>query len=221
MEKLRFSYCTLTLMDRRFGVRRVLAHPTMEQWLQSYFVITEHEKSSLQALQQTLMLNVEGWNEQELSLRFIGPFLSLVQFTEFYRFNLFAQRHIGVVIDDTELSGEPDTIIATGYREPEIPMFAFTEYKRQIDPQGDPAGQTLAAMLVGQVLNGNRHPVYGCYVVGSDWRFMLLDGKHYLISRDYSALSDEIYDILRILKALRAIIVDLTASENQSVLSER
>jgi hypothetical protein len=184
-------------------------------------VITEHEKSSLQALQQTLMLNVEGWNEQELSLRFIGPFLSLVQFTEFYRFNLFAQRHIGVVIDDTELSGEPDTIIATGYREPEIPMFAFTEYKRQIDPQGDPAGQTLAAMLVGQVLNGNRHPVYGCYVVGSDWRFMLLDGKHYLISRDYSALSDEIYDILRILKALRAIIVDLTASENQSVLSER
>jgi hypothetical protein len=221
MEKLRFSDCTLTLMDRRFGVRRVLAHPTMEQWLQSYFVITEHEKSSLQALQQTLMLNVEGWNEHELSLRFIGPFLSLVQFTEFYRFNLFAQRHIGVVIDDTELSGEPDTIIATGYREPEIPMFAFTEYKRQIDPQGDPAGQTLAAMLVGQVLNGNHHPVYGCYVVGSDWRFMLLDGKHYLISRDYSALSDEIYDILRILKALRAIIVDLTASENQSVLSER
>jgi hypothetical protein len=34
-----------------------------------------------------------------------------------------------------------------------------------------------------------------------------------LISRDYSALSDEIYDILRILKALRAIIVDMTSPD--------
>ena len=45
-------------------------------------------------------------------------------------------------------------------------------------------------------------------------RFMLLDGNRYLISRDYSALSDEIYNILRILKALRAIIVELTALAN-------
>jgi hypothetical protein len=65
-------------------------------------------------------------------------------------------------------------------------------------------------MLVGQTLNGDQRPIYGCYVIGSDWRFMLLDGKQYVISRDYSALSDEIYDVLRILKALRAIIVERT-----------
>lgn len=214
MEKLRFSDCTLTLLDRRFGLRRELFNLTMDRWLQNPFTLTELEKSYLQQLQEVLLLNVDGWNEQELSLQFIGPILTMVRFTEFYRFNLFAQRHIQAVINDVELGGEPDTIIATGYREPEIPMFAFTEYKRQIDPQGDPAGQTLAAMLVAQALNGDHQPIYGCYVVGSDWRFMLLDGKHYLISRDYSALSDEIYDILRILKALRAIIFDLTAPVN-------
>jgi len=212
MEKLRFSDCTLTLLDRRFGLRRELSNPLMDRWLQSALPITERERSNLQALNQALLLNVDGWNEQELSLRFIGPILALVDFMEFYRFNLFAQRHIQGVINDVELGGEPDTIIATGYREPEIPMFAFTEYKRQTDPQGDPAGQTLAAMLVAQALNDDQQPIYGCYVIGSDWRFMLLDGKHYLISRDYSALSDEIYDILRILKALRAIIVERTAS---------
>lgn len=221
MEKLRFRDCTLTLLDRRFGLRLSFSNPLLDQWLQSATTVTETERERLQELRKLLTLNVTGWNEQELSLQFIGPLLTIVQFMEFYRFNLFAQRYIGSVINDVEISGEPDTIIATGYREPEIPMFAFTEYKRQIDPQGDPAGQTLAAMLVGQALNGNQHPVYGCYVVGSDWRFMLLDGKHYLISRDYSALSDEIYDILRILKTLRAIIVDLTIPENPILLNNQ
>jgi hypothetical protein len=214
MERLRFSDCTLTLLDRKFGVRRELSNPSLDRWLQASIPLTELDKSKLRELQEMLLLNAEGWNEQELSLQFIGPVLTMVRFMEFYRFNLFAQRHIQAVINEVELNGEPDTIIAMGYREPEIPMFAFTEYKRQIDPQGDPAGQTPAAMIVAQALNGDQQPIYGCYVVGSDWRFMLLDGKHYLISRDYSALSDEIYDILRILKALRAIIVALTTPEN-------
>lgn len=215
MERLRFSDCTLTLLDKRFGLRLVLEDPLLDRWLHTSIPLTETEKDRLNELQEILALNVNGWNEQELSLQCIGPILTMVRFTEFYRFNLFAQRHIQAIVNDIELNGEPDTIIATGYREPEIPMFAFTEYKRQIDPQGDPAGQTLAAMLVAQALNGDHRPVYGCYVVGSDWRFMLLEGKHYLISRDYSALSDEIYDILRILKALRAIIVEMTADMGQ------
>ena len=169
----------------------------------------------LERFKELLFLNREAWNEQELSLHFIGPVFALARFTEPYRFNLFAERRIQAVITglehEIELSGEPDGIIATGYREPKIPLFAFSEYKRQLDPEGDPAGQTLAAMLVGQALNGNQQPLYGAYVVGSDWRFMLLETTHYTISRDYSALSNEIFDILRILKALKMIILELTA----------
>jgi len=40
---------------------------------------------------------------------------------------------------------------------------------------------------------------------------MVLEKKQYTISRSYSAGTDEIFDILRILKALRLIIMDLTA----------
>ena len=76
----------------------------------------------MQELRDLLTQNVTAWNEQELSLQFIGPILTMVRFSEFYRFNLFAQRHIEAVVVDIELGGEPDTIIATGYREPEIPM---------------------------------------------------------------------------------------------------
>ena len=127
MDKLRFSDCTLTILDRRFGLRRELSNPTLDRWLQSTSPLTELEKSKLRELQEMLLLNAEGWNEQELSLQFIGPILAMVRFMEFYRFNLFAQRHIQALINDIELNGEPDTMIATGYREPEIPMFAFTE----------------------------------------------------------------------------------------------
>ncbi|MFZ4661250.1 MAG: hypothetical protein ACOYNY_29845 [Caldilineaceae bacterium] len=215
MQKYYLRQCSLTQLDNDFGLRQVFANAILDQWLTAEITLSAYEKDVLQHLRHLLLINTPGWNEQELALHFIGPLLSIVQFTEPYRFNLFAERRISAIISglesEIELSGEPDGMIATGYREPKVPLFAFTEYKRQIDPEGDPAGQTLAAMLVGQALNGDHAPLYGAYVVGSDWRFMVLENKHYTISRDYSALSDEIFDILRMLKALKAIILDLTA----------
>ena len=215
MEKKSFRECTLTLLDRTFGLRRVFSSQVLDQWLQNELHVDEAEKLSVKNFQELLILNSDAWNEQELSLNFIGPIFALARFSDPYRFNLFSERKIGTIVSglkgDVDLSGEPDGIIATGYREPEIPMFAFSEYKRELDPTGDPAGQALAAMLVGQTLNQNRVPVYGAYVVGSDWRFMILEEQHYAISRNYSALSDEIFDILRILKGLKQIVMDLTA----------
>lgn len=76
------------------------------------------------------------------------------------------------------------------------------------DPDGDPAAQALAAMLVGQTLNDNGATMYGCHVIGGDWYFMTLNGDKYSISRDYSALSNEIFDIFKTLKALKAIIFE-------------
>jgi hypothetical protein len=72
------------------------------------------------------------------------------------------------------LFGKPDEMIASGYREPEAPFFCFQEYKRETDPNGDPIGQLLAAMLVGQALNPPKQPMYGCYVIGCDWYFVTL-----------------------------------------------
>lgn len=170
MQKYYFRQCTSTLLDRTFGLRKVFSSLSLDTWLQAEIALSEKEKGILENYQALLILNSDAWNEQELALYFIGPILGLAHFTEPYRFNLFAERRIAAIVgsDDGEvdLSGEPDGIVATGYREPEIPLFAFTEYKRQLDPNGDPAGQTLAAMLVAQVLNDNQQPIYGAYVVG-------------------------------------------------------
>ncbi|MEM7531239.1 MAG: hypothetical protein AAF639_03610 [Chloroflexota bacterium] len=211
-----FGQCTRINLEKWFGLRSTWSSPTLDSWLNTKFTLTDQEKSVLTLFQKGLIIGHDAWNEQELSMHFIGPIFTIANFMEPYQFNFFAGRKIGTTIsgvkDDIELSGEPDGLIATGYWEPEIPMFAFSEYKRTLDPNGDPAGQALAAMLVGQTLNQNAHPIYGCYVVGYDWRFLILEDKQYMISRNYSTLTDEIFDILRILKALKQIIVEQIAN---------
>ncbi len=65
-------------------------------------------------------------------------------------------------------------------------------------------------MLAGQSQNPVGQPVYGCYVVGNAWYFLVVDGSKYAISSDYSALTDEITAIFKILKALRQLVQALT-----------
>lgn len=76
-----------------------------------------------------------------------------------------------------------------------------------MDSSGDPIGQNLAAMLVGQVLNENEDVIYGCYIVGRLWYFMVLKGKDYVLSKEYSSTQEDgIRCIVKILKTLRAIL---------------
>jgi hypothetical protein len=65
-------------------------------------------------------------------------------------------------------------------------------------------------MLVGQVINQNRHPMYGCYVLGRDWYFMTLTDNKFCISRGYDATTENLHELFCILKALKAIIKKIT-----------
>ncbi|MEM7535418.1 MAG: hypothetical protein AAF639_24795 [Chloroflexota bacterium] len=217
MIKLSFRHCTTTILDKKFGLRRTFSSQLLDQWLTDEQPITEAEMVNLETHQEDLRINYDAWNKQELAINFIGPVISKIRFWEPYRYNFFAGRHISIQLDslmDTEkveLGGEPDGMIATGYREPEVPIFAFTEYKKEVDSSGDPAGQTVAAMLVAQQLNQQEIPIYGCYVIGQNWYFVVLEGKHYTISQSYSAIDDDLFTIFRILKSLKAVVLAYTA----------
>lgn len=214
--KFLLGKATLPLMDKTFGLKRVMQADSLDAWLKSIHSITlsDNEKFYCQVLQDVLILNRDSWQEQELSLHFIGPMFSAVRFTEIYKFNLFAQRPLSVTYQDWQIMGKPDGLIASGYYEPEIPYFAFSEYKKQLDPNGDPAGQALAAMLAGQVLNeDSSKPIYGCYVIGTSWYFMILENKNYCISQSYDAATDDLFDILKILKKLKIIIQERVRKE--------
>ncbi|MEM9850284.1 MAG: hypothetical protein AAF847_20495 [Bacteroidota bacterium] len=204
-----FNECSLTFLEKTFHLEQAIETlPELEHWfaLAKQEVIDRDEKVQLGKLGRLMEFNLYHWNETELDMNFIGPVFSLVNFSS-KQFNLFAQRHIETTVEDYKLFGKPDNLVASGRREPEIPFFAFAEYKKKQDPKGDPVAQALAAMLVGQYLNHKiEETIYGCFVVGNDWQFMTLKGKSYEISKDYSAITDDIYDIFRMLKALKGIV---------------
>ncbi len=125
--KLNFNQCTLPLLDKNFGLRRAITSPVLADWLQDAATIelSAFERQYCRELQSLLLANTDSWQEQELSLLFIGPMFSIVKFTDLYRYNLFAQRHIEATLNNYLLTGEPDGLIASGYYEPEITYFAF------------------------------------------------------------------------------------------------
>ena len=202
-----FRECRLVWLEDTFSLDEVDKFPILENWLLEKAVITPYEKENLTHLQAHLDFNFRDWNEGELDSFFISPMMSLVNFSN-KKSNLFSDRLVDATVEDWRLYGKPDSFLASGRREPEIPFFAFQEYKKMTDPDGDPAGQALAAMLAGQALNNNGLPIYGCHVIGVNWYFMILQGKEYAMSRNYSALTGEIFDILRILKVLKAMVAE-------------
>jgi hypothetical protein len=210
MEKS-FKDCNLKFLEKTFGIEQIDTLHALDSWLAMPSEPSAFEEESLLHLRSVLNFNIHDWNEYELDSHFIGPIFTLVNFST-KKFNHYSQRFLQGQVGDYQLFGKPDGIVSAGRREPETPYFAFQEYKKELDPNGDPAGQTLAAMLVGQSLNDDpSRPIYGCYVNGRDWYFMVLLGKEYSISQDFSATTNDIFKIFATLKALKEIVTELTA----------
>lgn len=200
-----FSDWKLPKLENQFNLTRTMTLPSLQTWIESDEEITDSEQYILSYLHNHLRENILYWNEQELAMHAIGPIFTFVNFTS-KNSNLFEERELSGVVDGEQMSGKPDGMIASGKGEPKVPYFCFHEYKKDTDPNGDPTGQCLAAMLVAQTKNEENVPIYGVTVIGENWRFLVLEGKTYDISSSYSAGSKDIYDIFRILKKLKRIV---------------
>lgn len=211
MEKINFSDCTLSLLEDKFGLEYAEKMPVLKEWIETNYLLSPEYSFFLNKISQNLNNNALHWNELDLSMHFIGPMFSLVGFTAHKRFNLFAQRTITATVQDTILTGRVDELIASGFRTPKIPFFAFNEYKRQTDPDGEPAGQALAAMLAGKALNDTNNCMYGCYIIGQHWYFMLLQDNKYAISTSFNGAElEDATQILRILFQLKEYCMQRT-----------
>jgi hypothetical protein len=206
--KYTFRDWNLDKIDDAFGLRQVKKLPALEELTSYVYQPDELENGYIRKLQSVFELGGDDWNEVELENKFISP-LIVFSGIDNEEFSYFLERDIQVIIDDKELSGKVDGMIATGFRRPKKPYFCLNEYKKGTDPDGDPKGQALIAMLAAQVLNDENTPIYGCYVIGRHWNFMVLEGKEYAISTDYSCANQQVFDIFRILKSLRVQIEKL------------
>jgi len=205
MRQMAFKNCTLTILDKTFGLQEIWQSDLMDNWQQLETKITEIDRHIIEHLQKSLIRGGRVWNETELKNKFISPLIMQADIDD-EKIGYFLERNLSAVIGDYQLSGTVDGMIATGFREPDIPMFCIHEYKRSVESQGSPDAQALAAMLVARELNEKKHPIYGLFVVGLIWNFIILDGCKYCISRDYSSSNKDIFSIFKLLKTLKHII---------------
>lgn len=203
MNKSNFREWTLENLEETFGLQQQFQHDLLDRILSFEYTPTEVEKAYLALLQNDYIHNGgEDWNEVELENKFISPLIVLSQIAN-RKFSYFLERELVGKVGNVELSGKVDGMIASGFRSPKKPFFCLHEYKRESDPNGDPKGQALVAMLVAQALNADKKPILGCYVQGRFWRFIVLDGLNYVFSAPLVGDTDDIFDILRVFKALR------------------
>lgn len=213
MIKSNFRDWTLEKVERELSLVQVERLDALDELLSYYYSVNQFEEYGLKLLQKNYILHGgDDWNEIELENKMISPIFVASEIDN-KRFSYFLERELFVSFDDYEISGKVDGMIATGFRSPRVPYFCMNEYKRGTDPNGDPRGQALIAMLVAQKLNDNQNatdrPIFGSFIIGRNWYFMALVGNKYAISEDYSCVNDEIFDIFRILKSLRVQIEKL------------
>lgn len=207
-----FSQWTIDEVEKEFHLQLQRKSEVLDAWLQSPANALATPTTTLEALRNHLIDHVYSWNETELKIKFIGPLLSLVNFDE-EKYQSFFERTIVAPYQNDTLSGDVDFLVATGLRVPEQPYFFLHEHKKEADSSGDPLGQLMIAMVAAQLLNQQAHPIYGAYVMGRLWIFVVLYDNAYAVSLAYDATKEAIYDIFRILTKTKAIITELVLAQ--------
>ena len=207
-----FSKWTIAEVEETFALNPFKQIEPLSQWLNAPASLTPDDEDLIAELREKLIDHVWDWNESELKGKFIFPLLAAVNFDE-EQYQSFIEREISVEIENDTLSGMVDFFVASGRRYPKHPYFFIHEFKKEHDSSGDPLGQLLVTMVAAQKLNNDGKPVYGCYVMGRLWFFVVLQGNDYAGSLAYDATKDDIEDIFSILKKTKEIILQLLVLE--------
>lgn len=190
-----------------FGLIEVENSDTLSEWLKAPIVPSERETEMLNLLRKKILQLGEEWNEDELKMNFIAPIMLLADYGIINAYNAFFQRTLTAVVQGTEMGGIVDMVVARGWAKPTMPYFFLHEYKQdQTTNKGNARGQLLAAMLTAQALNANEKPLFGVYLIGASWRFVVLEGKKYAVKRFDATEKEDLFQIFAMLKWIKVYI---------------
>ncbi len=175
----------------------------MQEWMDAPEPVFSHiEQHNFEVTYLRGLKKIKTWSEEDLKMKFISHILELGLIMEDENFTTFFDKKLAAKVDTHELSIKADFVVAKGYLDyMERPFFHFQEYKPQKNPTGDPMAQLLEAFLIGQTLNQDKKPLYGCEVIGTIWTFCIMEERSYCLSKQFDATDKN--DLLRIIAILR------------------
>jgi len=198
------QYSEAELIDT-FKLIRLVSHQCstqMQKWLDCETTLNDGEQYLFDLIFNDACQNIGGWHEEDLKMKFICFVLRLGNLVDNQHFHTYFERTIETTVEGHFLKVKTDFMLAKGILDmPQVPYFHFQEYKRQTDPNGDPIAQVLEAMLIAQEINQNKQPIYGAYVIGKFWNFIVLENKTYSLSKTFDCTEHD--DLLKIIAVLR------------------
>jgi hypothetical protein len=172
-----------------FNIKEVPPTALLEEWLSAGHQPTVQEAQFMEGKRVLLTQFYRTWNEDELKFRFIAQIVELTSLIG-KTYNTFTQRTLSAVVSGITLQGRPELMVASGWEDPKKPYFFIHEYKPSKRAE-EPLGQVLSAMVAAQTLNADDLPLFGCFVIGAIWQFIILDKNTYTLSRAYDAMRTE------------------------------
>jgi len=198
------QYSEAELIDT-FKLIRLVSHQCstqMQTWLDCETTLNDGEQYLFDLIFNDACQNIGGWHEEDLKMKFICFVLRLGNLVDNQHFHTYFERTIETTVEGHFLKVKTSFMLAKGILDmPQVPYFHFQEYKRQTDPNGDPIAQVLEAMLIAQEINQNKQPIYGAYVIGKFWNFIMLENKTYSLSKTFDCTEHD--DLLKIIAVLR------------------
>ncbi len=212
-KKLSFRKATIEKLIEIVNIEQIDDDNKFREWFSYDYKFEKDEELFLENLIKSNKLSLKLYNEQTLTVKFIGSILNRIDFSnkekgikDWYGYSVNCR------LNGHVLSGRPDFMVATGISYPRSPYFFFQEYKPSVEPYGDPEHQVIAAMLAALVLN-KTSTIKGCYIVGQYWKFIILDK---LDNGDYEYFVSKGFDCLD-LDDLKSIYVNLQSVKDEII----
>jgi hypothetical protein len=210
MENIKLSHNIDALMDT-FQIKELKKCIHLENFLK---ISIQELRPSYQEIFDLLLEEIQDkgdqWNEVELKMKFLALLFFIAEMEEKGKIQAFYERPLSAVLSGHKISIKTDCMVATplGKNTPKEPYFFLQEFKKGRGDKFDPEAQMLAAMIIAQSLNQDKHPIYGAFIVGKNWVFTTLNNQEYCRSQQFDAsVEHELMQIIFILRNLKTLVL--------------
>lgn len=120
-----FSEIDYDILKKITGIRLVKDRSIFNEWFNFSYKITENDNDFFEKLIKAHEYNIRYYSESQLLSFFISPLLNKVYFFS-ENFRSWYEYKISGIVNNYELKGQVDFMVASGDLKPEKPYFFFS-----------------------------------------------------------------------------------------------